>query len=348
MSPQPSERRRLSVIHGGPLALIACLAIVLSSSVSEGAERFTMKIGFATINDPQHEWAKRYKTRLEQRTADRIQVQIYPANQLGQPARLIEGVQLGTVEVWIGPPEFLLGVDARLQVLSAPYLFTDVDHADRVINDREFFPRFLSLAEPKGLKGINLFVYGPSSFVSRAPIRTPDDLRGKKVRVLASPIQTTMLAAVGATGVPMPPGEAMAALQQGAIDAMDSGLPVFTAFKFYDIVKYHSNTNHNFITSISVVSKKWFDALPPDLQKAVVEEGPALRAPLHDVAKSFYQAAETTWKEKTKDGWIDLPPTARDAFREKMTGAADRVAADVPGLKEWLELLRAKAKAYAR
>ena len=261
MSPQPSERRRLSVIHGAPLALIACLAIVLSSSVSEGAERFTMKIGFATINDPQHEWAKRYKTRLEQRTADRIQVQIYPANQLGQPARLIEGVQLGTVEVWIGPPEFLLGVDARLQVLSAPYLFTDVDHADRVINDREFFPRFLSLAEPKGLKGINLFVYGPSSFVSRAPIRTPDDLRGKKVRVLASPIQTAMLAAVGAAGVPMPPGEAMAALQQGAIDAMDSGLPVFTAFKFYDIVKYHSNTNHNFITSISVVSKKWFDEL---------------------------------------------------------------------------------------
>jgi TRAP-type transport system periplasmic protein len=329
-------------------ALLLSLAIVITSALTPPAapaQPIAFKCATATLNDVQHEWCKRFGARLEQRTNGRIKSQVFPASQLGSIPRMIEGVQLGTIESWIGPPEFMVGVDARFQVLTAPYLFDSMDHGHRVINDRGFADKFLVLAEGKGIRGVSLIVYGPASFVARTPIRTPDDLRGKKLRVLATPIESAMMAQVGATGVPMTLGEVLPALQQGALDGVQSALTVFTTFKYYDVAKYHTNTDHYFITSIGTVSKKWLDGLPADVQKAVLEEGRAVHDELLDWTKNFYQAGVKTWKEKTGSGWIELTPEQRSAFRSKMEGVDGTVAEKVPGIKEWLDLLRTKAKA---
>ncbi|MBI3076831.1 MAG: TRAP transporter substrate-binding protein [Deltaproteobacteria bacterium] len=329
------------------LALAAALmALAWPAPGAAGERTFSMKIGFATIH--QHEWAKRWKDRLEKRTGGRIRAQVFPASQLGSIPRMIEGVQLGTIESWLGPPEFLVGVDPRFQVLSAPYLFDDVDHAYRAINDREFLDRFLPLAEDKGIKGVGLIVYTAAGFVSRTPIRSPEDMRGKKYRVLATPIETAMLAALGAAGVPMPLGEVLTALQQGAVDGVEGGITVFTSFKYYDVVKYHANTNHYVVTSIATVSKKWYDALPSDLQRAVGEEARGLHGEIHEWMKAAYARAEKTWIEKTRDGLILLTPEQRAAFRARIEGSADKVAKEIPQIKEWLDYIRAKARQTRR
>lgn len=333
----------------------AVTAAVLAAAATWGiapapgeAATITFKCSTATINDVQHEWCKRYVARLEKRTNGVIKGQAFPASQLGSIPRMIEGVQLGTIESWIGPPDFLVGVDPRFQVLTAPYLFNDLDHAFRVLNDREFLTKFLAMAEGKGIMGVSLIPYGPASFVSRTPIRTPDDMKGKKYRVLATPIETAMVAALGATGVPMPLGEVLPALQQGAVDGVQSALTVFTTFKYYDVVKWHANTNHYVITSIGTISKKWYDTLPADIQKAVVEEGTAVHAELLPWTKDFYNEGVKAWKEKTKEGWIELTPEQRAAFRQRMEGVDEKVAAQVAGVKEWLDLLRAKSKQHAK
>jgi TRAP-type C4-dicarboxylate transport system substrate-binding protein len=217
-----------------------------------------------------------------------------------------------------------------------------------VITDPQFVDRFLSLAEDRGIKGLGLIVYGPAGFASRTPIRTPDDMKGKKLRVLATPIEMAMLASLGATGVPMPLGEVLAALQQGAIDGSESAITVFTTFKYFDIVKYYTNTNHYFITSIATVSKRWFDGLPADIQKIVVEETRAIQAEILAWGKDFNRAAVAIWKDKTKDGLVELTPEQRATFRSRMEGVDVKVAQDVPGIKEWLDLLRARAKALQR
>jgi TRAP-type transport system periplasmic protein len=308
------------------------------------AQPIAFKCATATLNDVQHEWCKRVGARLEKRTNGRIKAQVFPAGQLGSIPRMIEGVQLGTIESWIGPPEFLVGLDPRFQALTAPYLFEGMDHAYRVINDREFVDKFLAMAEGKGIRGLTLLVYGPASFVARTPIKTPDDLKGKKIRVLATSMESAMMARVGATGVPMPLGEVLPALQEGALDAVESSLTVFTTFKYYDVAKYHTNTDHYFITSMATVSKKWLDGLPADIQKAVLEEARAPNAELLDWTKNFYQTAVNTWKEKSRDGWIDLTADQRAAFRAKLEGV-DAAVSEVPGLKDVLDLLRARAKA---
>jgi len=328
------------------LALAASLLLIAMPPEATG-QTIAFKCSTATLNDVQHEWCKRFGARLEKRTNGRIKPQVFPASQLGSIPRQIEGVQLGTIESWIGPPEFLVGVDARFQVLTAPYLFDGFDHAHRVINDREFRDKFLVMAEGKGIRGVSLLVYGPASFVGRTPIRTPDDLKGKKIRVLATPIETAMMAQVGATGVPMTLGEVLPALQQGALDGVESALTVFTTFKYYDVAKYHTNTDHYFITSMGTVSKKWLESLPADVQKIVLEEGLAVQAELLDWTKNFYQTGVKTWKDKTGGaGWIELTPEQRSAFRAKLDGVDAAVADKVPGIKEWLDLLRAKAKTH--
>jgi len=84
-----------------------------------------MKIGTATINETQHQFIKFYKEELERASAGRIEVQIYPASQLGPIPREIEGVELGNIQGYVGPVDFFVGVDPRFGVFSTPMLFRD-------------------------------------------------------------------------------------------------------------------------------------------------------------------------------------------------------------------------------
>ena len=85
---------------------------------------FVMKLTLATINDTQHEWCRRFVAAVEKDSGGKIKGEIYPASQLGPIPRQIEGVQFGSIQAWIGPPEFLVGVDKRYESLSAPGEFT--------------------------------------------------------------------------------------------------------------------------------------------------------------------------------------------------------------------------------
>jgi TRAP-type C4-dicarboxylate transport system substrate-binding protein len=191
-----------------------------------------LKCALQTINDVQHEWCERYLARLEKASNGLVKGQVFPAGQLGNTARMIEGVQLGTIEAAISPPDFLTGIDSRFMALTSPYLFDTMDHAQRVLNDREFLDRFLAIGEPKGVVGVSLMVYGPAGIAMRTPVRSPDDLRGKKIRINATPLERAMMNAFGAIGTPMGLGEALTAVQQGTVDGVQSALPAITNFKF--------------------------------------------------------------------------------------------------------------------
>src|SRR5918911_4544284 len=106
------------------LAAAAFGAAQALASASFAAD-FTMKIGFATMNDVQHQWANWYKEALEARSGGRIAVNLFPRNQLGTIASQIEGMQIGTVESFTAPADFFTGVDPRFGTFSIPLLFKD-------------------------------------------------------------------------------------------------------------------------------------------------------------------------------------------------------------------------------
>src|ERR1700719_3607343 len=99
------------------------------------AADFVMKFGTATINETQHQFIKFYKEEVEKASGGRIEVQIYPASQLGPIPREIEGVQLGNIQGYVGPVDFFVGVDPRFGVFSAPMLFRDEPNAAATVHD---------------------------------------------------------------------------------------------------------------------------------------------------------------------------------------------------------------------
>src|SRR5262249_818947 len=103
-----------------------------SSSV---AAEFVMKFGTATFNESQHQYIKCYKEALEKASGGRIEVGVFPRSELGPIPRMIDGLQLGTIEAYIGPADFYVGVEPRYGVLSTPMLFKNNDHASDTVLD---------------------------------------------------------------------------------------------------------------------------------------------------------------------------------------------------------------------
>jgi len=311
--------------------LLSALVTAPLAAFAQGAPN-VMKLGTATLNDSQHEWMKRFAAMMEQDSKGRIKVEIYPLSQLGPIPRMIEQTQFGAIQGWVGPPEFLSGVDIRYQVLSAPGLFKDLAHANRVLQDPKFNSAFLALGADKGLKGLGLFISGPAAFVARKPIKTVADLQGMKIRVLAAPLQMEQIRALKATPVPMPLGEVMPALQQGTLDSVMSNIPVFQALKYYSVAKYLLATEHALLTTMTVISKKWYDALPPDLQKLVVDSG-------RKVSEGIYQWSVDDIKNGY-EGWtkaggeiVRLDPKAQEALMGQLLPLGAEVTSKRPDEK---------------
>ena len=328
----------------GRIAAALCVALGLVSSTGASAQS-TWKCSTGTVNDVQHEWCKQLTARVEAATNGALKGQVFPAGQLGGTPQQIQGVGLGTIEAFIAPPDFLVGIDPRFMVLTAPYLFNDMDHAYRVLNDPEFMDAFLGLGEAKGYKGISLMTSGPVGIALRTPLHSPDDLKGKKIRINATPIEQAMMGAFGSSGVPMGLVEALQAAQQGVVDGIQSGLPAITNFKFYELTKYHANTQHFYISSMGMVSKRWFDSLPPAQQQALVQESRALHKDLLEFVRKSVATSQETWKRETKDGWIELTPAEKTAFRDRIIGIDDKIVQDYPQVKDMLALVRRKADA---
>src|SRR5512139_746837 len=112
---------------------VGLLAAVLFLAGTAQAQPFTMKLSSPTINDCQHEWMKAFKTGVESRAGNRIKVEIYPANQLGQIPRTVEGVALGTIELTSPAVGFLIGLEPRFESFDVAGLFDSIVHGQTVL-----------------------------------------------------------------------------------------------------------------------------------------------------------------------------------------------------------------------
>ncbi len=331
--------------------VIACaraagLAAILAAAVAGGASAqdnkpMVVKLATATLNDAQHEWLKRFAAAIEKNTNGRMKGEVYPASQLGAIPRMIEGTQLGSIQIWVGPPEFLVGVDPRFEILSAPGLIDNDQDALKIVNDADFAKAFLTLGANKGLIGASLFLTGPDAIVMRTPVHALADLKGKKIRVLASPFQMEQIARLGGTGVPLTLADVLPALQQGTIDGALGSTPVFTALQYQGSAKYMVETGQGYIFSTAIMSKRWFDALPPDLQAAVRSTAAQATKEVIPWATQFIASQRKVWASKGGE-IIYLSPADHAELMAKMRPIGDDIVKSKPDLKPlWDSLLAA-------
>jgi TRAP-type C4-dicarboxylate transport system substrate-binding protein len=319
------------------------LLAAVATAAAQDAKTITMRISAATLNDAQHEWMKRFAVAIDKNTGGRVKAELFPASQLGSIPRQIEGTQQGSIHAWIGPPEFLVGVDRRFEILGAPGLFASDKDAFKVFDDAAFVKTFLGMAENKGLTGAALFYVGPASYDMRVPVHHLDDMKGRKVRVLASQFQIEPLRRLGASGVPMTLGDVLPALQQGTIDGTYGAVSVFGALKYYDAAKYMVETRQAYFYSIAVLSKRWFDALPPDIQTEIMATSKQVAREVLPWSLDFLEKSRANWTANGGE-MVTLPEADSKALREKLATVGDDIVKDKPDVKPVWDMLVAIAK----
>jgi TRAP-type C4-dicarboxylate transport system substrate-binding protein len=342
---QEKTRNMLLATMGMALAGGVMTALLASAPAHAQAAPQVMKLSTATINDTQHEWLKRFAALVEKDSGGKIKAEIYPASQLGSIPRQIEGVQFGSIQGWMGPPEFLVGVDERFESMSAPGLFSSVDQVMKVAQDPPVQKLMYGLGEPKGLTGVGFAPIGPSSILSKKPVFKMADLSGMKVRVLASPFQLELIRRMGGNPIAMTLADVLPGLQQGTIDGTLTTMTIYTTMKYYDVGKFVVQTQQPYVNSIQVMSKKWMDSLPADLQKVVRDSGSKITAEITPWVKDFFAEQEKVYV--ANGGKISqLPDDEFKAMIAKVSSIGDDLSKSKPALNEAVKALFASAATH--
>ncbi len=323
-------------------------ALILSLSLMPAAARaqdktYVMKVTTATLNDAPHQFIKDFAAAVERDSHGRIKSQVYPASQLGSIPRQIEGVQFGAIEAAAIPPEFIVGVDERFEVMAAPGLVDSFEHGQRIAADPAVQKLLLGLGAAKGLHGVGLALSQPSSIISKAPIRHLADFKGKKIRIFASQFQTVALNRLGATPVAMTLGDVLPALQQGAIDGAVAGIGPFVHLHFGDAAKYVTETNQPAIFLMLEVSQKWYGSLPKDLQEIVDRDGAAASTALNPVALAMYAEQRKAWVNGRGE-LISLAPDEQSAMMAMLASVGADIAKTKPALREAYQIVTDAAR----
>src|SRR5271155_2755890 len=331
-----TEERSMTVRLFGPVGIVCAtctLALtLLAPANSQDTKTYVMKLSTATLNDTQHEWMKRFAAAVEKDSAGRIKGEVYPASQLGAIPRQIEGTQFGSIQGWIGPPEFLVGVDERYEVLSAPGLFASRDQDVRVLHDPAVNNLILGLGGNKGLVGGGIWPLGPSSLITKKAIHGLGDYKGLKIRVLASPFQLEMIKRMEASPIAMTLADVLPALQQGAIDGSLTTITQYTTLHYIDVAKYVVEIGQPFVNTISVFSKRWVEGLPADLQKIVRDDAAKVSTEIVPFVNEFFDAQRKVWKDSGGD-LSTLAAADQEAMMARISSVAGDLSVSKPELK---------------
>ncbi len=326
----------------------AAATCIISCALTVGAAQaqttpYMMKITTPTIHAALDEYGRKFAAAVEKDSGGRIKGQVFPASQLGSIPRQIEGTQFGAIQVAIIPPEFFVGVDQRFEVMAAPGLVGSMKQGEQVTADPLVLKLMLGLGANKGLHGIGLFMAEPAEVVSRSPISHLADFKGKRLRIFASEFQSEAFKRLGATAIAMSPADVLPAIQQGTLDGAVFGVQLLSGLHFYDTAKYVTMTHHSGIFSVVEVSKKWYDSLPPDLQKIIDRDGAEQAVAINAQSNQILDDATKVW---TKGGgqMINLPPEDQAKMISIMGSVGDDVAKTKPTLQAAYDIVKEAAQ----
>ena len=321
-------------VGGGVANTMAAIAAALTltfgvAQAQDTSQPYVMKISTPTIHDIPDTFARNFGAAVEKDSGGRIKAEVYPASQLGSIPRQIEGTQFGAIQCEVVPPEFMVGLDDRFEIMAAPGLVDSQAHGQRVAADPAVRKLMLGLGADKGLRGVALFMAEPAVVVSKAPIRHLADFNGKKIRIFASAFQSVAFERLGVTPVAMTLGDVLPAIQQGAIDGAVTGIGPIVNMHYIDAAKFVTATNQPAIFIIAELNQKWFDTLPKDLQQIVEKDAAAQSVAINPYATGQLKATEQAW---TKSGgeMINLPTHEQAQLMKTMSSVAADVSKDKP------------------
>jgi tripartite ATP-independent transporter DctP family solute receptor len=266
---------------------ILALALAASACAVRSAE-LTLRFGTPFVtNSNLHKAMEKFAEVVAQESGGKIKVQVYADSQIGDIQQLIAGMQLGTVDMsylGVGNSGQLKGCGA-LNVSYLPYLFKSKRAAEETLNGQIFQELYEQCAQSAGVR---IFAVGgdrsPRAIVTtKGPIRKPEDLNGMRLRIPPIPIFRDTFEAVGVKVVPLGLNEVYMALSRGQVDGQDNGFDLTLSFRFHEVSKFWSATDHVYDLGAFYVSERKWKTFTPEQQalfKRAAAEGGKLATQL--------------------------------------------------------------------
>ena len=205
--------------------------------------------------------------RLEHYSDGKMRIDIYPSGQLGSERDTVELVQIGSLAMTKVSAAPLEAFVPAMQVFSIPYVFRDREHLFKAL-DSEVGKELLKSTEVARLKGMGYYDSGSRSFyMVDTPVETPDDIQGKKIRVMKSQTAVKMIAAMGGGATPISWGELYTALQQGVVDGAENNPPSFYLSGHYEVCKYYALNEHTSVPDMLLMSSHIWESLDTQQQE---------------------------------------------------------------------------------
>jgi tripartite ATP-independent transporter DctP family solute receptor len=235
----------------------------------------------AKLDQPKQAAALAFKNYVEAASKGSLKVEVYPASQLGNDSATMEGLKMGTIEMAVVHDGPISAVYKPFMVYAIPYLFDDQVMAWTVVDG----PFGKEMAEDMTKKtGIRLFALADNGIRhftnSKRAIKSPDDMKGLKMRVMTGPIWTKLVEPLGASPSPVPWTELPAALQQGVVDGQENGVTNILAASLYQSQKYITLDGHVYSWHAYMMNDRFYNSLTPEQQK-IVQKGVDIAKVIH-------------------------------------------------------------------
>lgn len=303
---------------------LAALAAALAFTVPAAAQQKLQIAGNFAAEHPSSVAVEQvFRKEIARLTNNQLQVDVFPAMQLGGAKENVDAVRSGTLAItWVGAA-FLSRIAPELEAVSLPFVFTNRETAFRVI-DGPVGVAIDKKLQDKGFISLGWMELGMRHITnSRGPIRTLADLKGLKLRLQPNETHLATFRALGANPVAMDVKELYSALEQKVVDAQENPYTVISASRYGEVQKHISNSGHFFDFIAVVASKKAFEQLKPEHQKAVRE---AMTATItHQRKLAIETEAKVLPELKAKMTYTEIAPAALAEMRTAAAPVIDSV-----------------------
>jgi tripartite ATP-independent transporter DctP family solute receptor len=287
---------------------LAAMALLVPNAQAEAKYKFKLAHVIAA-NTPIDIGAKRFAELVKQRTNGEVEISVFPAAQLGAERAIIEGVQLGTIEMSFTTTGAIGGFAPEFQVLDLPFLFPSYEAAYTYL-DGEPGKKLLALLDRKGIHGVVFLENGWRNFTtSKNPVKRPEDLKGQKIRVMESPMYMGLIRTLNASPTPMAYSELPNALLQKVIDGQENPSVNIYSAKMFESQPYMIKDRHTYNVMIFKVNGKVWKGLPENLRKTIEETAVEVR----DFQRKLNREADDSFVRKLQEkGMKVYEPNAED------------------------------------
>jgi len=285
------------------------------------------------VTHPVHEAMEFMAQLIEEKSQGKMEIRIYPNQQLGTERELVELLQIGSLGMTKVSSATLESFAPKIQVLSMPYLFRDDEHRDKVLKG-EIGKQLLLEGEKYWLRGLCYYDAGKRSFYTKnKPVDSPEDLKGLKIRTLESNMAINMIKSFGSSPTPVSYGELYTALQQGIVDGAENNPPSLYTSRHYEVCKFYSVNEHTAVPDVVIISTKVWNTLDAQEQQWIQEAADESAVFQY---KLWAESVEESYRELKKAGvTITYPDQA--SFREAVESLYESFRVSQPEMFEMVE-----------